>query len=253
MNDTADSAAQALSAQLVGLAGGYLRNTLSLDGITCAVCTTPTPAGTKVCNVCRGHTASGLQVADHVGILTYAIAGKQSGYLMRGYKAPQPIKEHFQVVQLLFSLGLYYHYDCIRRISGSPITHWTTVPSLPAKARPHPLRAIASPMLDSVPEIQLTAAQHAADPRAFREGHFTPTEPLPKDAHVLVIEDTWVSGGHVQSAGYSLRKAGAAKVSILVIARWLREDYGDNANFISKRLTNDFNPRICPWTRRDCP
>lgn len=69
---------------------------------------------------------------------------------------------------------------------------------------------------------------------------------------MLLIDDTWASGGHAQSAATALHRAGAAKVSLLVAARWINEDYGDNASFI-RGLTMDFNPAICPWTGGACP
>ncbi len=37
--------------------------------------------------------------------------------------------------------------------------------------------------------------------------------------HVLLLEGTWTSGGHSQSAALALRHAGAASVAILVLAR----------------------------------
>lgn len=76
--------------------------------------------------------------------------------------------------------------------------------------------------------------------------------PLPKAAHVLLIDDTWTTGGHAQSAVLALRKAGASRVSLLVVARWLKEDYGNNKQFIASLRTRDFNPGICPWTGGDC-
>ena len=91
-----------LSAALVSRAGGYLRNPVRQDRITCAVCTTPV-AGYKRCARCNSHrTYAGL--ADNVAFLTYAVAGQQSGYVMRGYKAQRPVDEHVTIVALLLVL-----------------------------------------------------------------------------------------------------------------------------------------------------
>jgi hypothetical protein len=65
--------------------------------------------------------------------------------------------------------------------------------------------------------------------------------------------DTWATGGHVQSAVLALREAGAARVSVLVVARWLKEDYGDNKSFIGELADRDYDPRTCPWTGAGCP
>jgi orotate phosphoribosyltransferase len=70
---------------------------------------------------------------------------------------------------------------------------------------------------------------------------------------VLLIDDTWTTGGHAQSAVLALRKAGATRVSVLVVARWLKEDYGDNKKFIAELANRDYDPDICPWTGAACP
>jgi len=66
------------------------------------------------------------------------------------------------------------------------------------------------------------------------------------------MDDTWTSGGHAQSAALALRGAGAARVSLLVIARWISPKYGDNAEFLRKLSKSDYNPELCPWTGSQC-
>jgi predicted amidophosphoribosyltransferase len=39
--------------------------------------------------------------------------------------------------------------------------------------------------------------------------------------HLLIIDDTWTTGGHAQSLALSARAAGAGAVTIVVLARWL--------------------------------
>ncbi len=68
---------------------------------------------------------------------------------------------------------------------------------------------------------------------------------------MLLIDDTWTTGGHAQSAVLALRRAGAAWVSVLVVGRWLKEDYGDNREFIAN--LGDYDPCLCPWTGAACP
>jgi predicted amidophosphoribosyltransferase len=41
---------------------------------------------------------------------------------------------------------------------------------------------------------------------------------------VLLIEDTWTSGGNAQSAALILRRGGAASMTIVAIARWLKPE-----------------------------
>ena len=77
-------------------------------------------------------------MAHATAFLTYAVSGYQSGYVMRGYKAQQPVGEHVNIVAMLVWLALSMHQHCPARLGGMPVTHWATVPSLPAKPDEHP-------------------------------------------------------------------------------------------------------------------
>lgn len=240
-----------LRAALVSRAGGYLRNPVRQDRVTCAVCVTPV-AGYERCYQCStdGHLSLGL--ADTVAFLTYAVAGQQSGYVMRGYKAPRPLEEHRAIVTLLILLALSRHVDCPGALAGTPVTHWATVPSLPAKAGEHPLHGIVGKLAFGS-EVALVAAAQAQFPRDVSPRHFSTNGRLPQGSHVLLIDDTWVRGGRAQSAVLALRKAAAAHVSVLVVARWIKEDFGDNAKFLRELASRDYDPEICPWTGSSCP
>lgn len=238
------------SAALVSRAGGYLRNPLRVDRVTCAVCTTPV-AGYQRCLPCNGRR-SRPGLADAVAFLTYAVAGQQSGYVMRGYKAPRPLEEHRTVVALLLLLALSKHGQCPGALAGTAVTHWATVPSLPAKPGEHPLHAIVS-KIAPWPEIPLAGAASAPQPRALNPDHFRAHGQLLPGDNVLLVDDAWASGGHAQSAVLALRTVGAAHVSLLVVARWIKEEYGDNATLLRSLADRDYDPEVCPWTGSNCP
>jgi predicted amidophosphoribosyltransferase len=188
-------AAAQLSAVLVSRAGGYLRNPVRRDHITCAVCATPVP-GYEFCIQCNRHRAhAGL--ADAVAFLTYAVAGQQSGYVMRGYKAARPVDEHVTIVALLIVPALSTHAQCPEVLAGAPVRHWATVPFLPAKPGEHPLHRILS---NAAPghEVRLVAAASVQHPRGINPEHFRTDARLPEGSHVLLIDDTWTGGGHAR-------------------------------------------------------
>lgn len=245
-----DEAVARLSAALVSRAGGYLRNPVRQARVSCAVCATPA-TGYERCYSCARRDQAGR--ADAVAFLTYAVAGRQSGYVMRGYKAPQPLDEHRTVVALLLVLGLSRHAGCPGALADVPVTHWSTVPSLPARPQEHPLHRIVSRLGLGSAEVVLAAAARAAFPRDVNPRHFSTQAHLPADSHVLLIDDTWAGGGHAQSAVLTLRQAGAGCVSVLVVARWINADFGDNAVFLGELSGRDYNPEICPWTGGACP
>lgn len=239
-----------LSAALVSRAGGYLRNPVRQDHLTCAVCATPA-SGYERCYTCSAHRVyEGL--ADSTAFLTYAVAGQQSGYVMRGYKAPRPVKEHVTIVALMILLALSVHSKCPGTLAGAPVTHWASVPSLPARPGEHPMHQIVRSVAPGR-EVILAAAESCRHPRQINPDHFSAGIRLAPDSHVLLIDDTWTSGGHAQSAVLALRKAGTAHVSVLVVARWIKEDFGDNAQFLRELSSHDYDPQICPWTGGACP
>jgi hypothetical protein len=247
---TDQESAARLRATLLAIGGGFLRNPVRLSRVTCADCATPV-AGYELCFACKDHRAhSGL--ADIVAFLTYAVAGQKSGHVMRGYKARPPIAEHRMVVGLLLILALYGHTECVSALMRLSVTHWAIVPSLPARPQEHPLRSLVAGHAPGV-EAPLVASAAVQDPRAVNPDHFGCTISLPQASHVLLVDDTWARGGHAQSAALALRRAGAAKVSVLVVARWIKEDYGDNKKFMTEFADRDYDPKICPWTGGRCP
>jgi hypothetical protein len=247
---SAQEAIARLGAVLVSRAGGYLHNPVREDRQTCPVCTAPV-SGFRHCFQCRLHLChDGL--ADASAFLTYAVAGQQSGYVMRGYKAPSPLQEHRTIVQLLLFLGLAGHARCPGALAGHPVTHWATIPSLPAKPGEHPLHRLVG-SLPPGREVRLAAAADVGDPRDISPGHFAAVAPPPRGAHVLLMDDTWASGGHAQSAVIALRRAGAARVSVLVVARWINPVYAGGTEFLSGLAGRDYDPGICPWTGAGCP
>jgi len=236
---------------LTAIGGGYLRNPIRRRHATCVVCTTPIASDFTRCFRCNSdRTQPGL--ADATAFLTYAVADRESGHVMRGYKARPPVAEHRLVVGLLLLLALDGHTKCASSLAGSPVTHWAVVPSLPARPQEHPLRSLVAGRAQGV-EVTLLPAANVALPRAINADHFSSDMVLSPGRHVMVIDDTWATGGHAQSAALALRKAGAARVSVLVVARWIKQDYGDNKQFIADLRTLDYDPGICPWTSGECP
>ncbi len=68
-----------------------------------------------------------------------------------------------------------------------------------------------------------------------------------------MVDDTWVSGGKgsVRSAGAE-GGWGAAVVTVLCVARWLRYDWPDHRRLIES-LEEPYNAGMCPVTGGACP
>lgn len=240
---------------LVTQAGGYLRNIIREPMVTCMTCGAPVD-GWDQCFPCRRHQdVDGI--ADLVVPLTYAVDRAQSGILVRHYKddiSAQARARHSRVIRRLLYLGLMKHQQCIEKRMGRRVNARVTVPSLRNRAGVHPFTAIARAMNAVDDRLALTASASATGERTLSASHFhiTPEQRL-DGKHILVLDDTWTTGANTQSAALTLRRAGAAHISILVIGRWISPSYGPNAAFIRQRLHRDYDPAICPVTGGRCP
>jgi hypothetical protein len=240
-----------IRSRLIGEAGGYLRNVVREPRVTCAVCATPIEASYVLCRRCeRDRQTFGDQLADLVVPICYGIRGEQSGHLMYSYKdlvAPVALNRTQLTRVLLAAVAL--HGACIERRLGENIDAWASVPSTRAdRAGEHPLRVLVRQAGLERPEIDLTAsAAFDGDPRVTALGRFAVSQPdVAVGRHVLLIEDTWTTGSHCQSAALTLRQAGAASVTTLVLARWLNPEHPPTADFIKRSLVVDYDPLACP-------
>ncbi len=81
-----------------------------------------------------------------------------------------------------------------------------------------------------------------------------PINPAYLPPHVVVIDDSWVSGASAQSVAVALKQAGVEQVSILSVARVLSPHWAPNLPFLRSALPQlPYDWTICPWTLGDCP
>jgi hypothetical protein len=251
------SAADEQAGILAATAGGYLRNVIRTAGLTCPVCATPVHDGHQFCLKCsQDRRIVGL--ANVVVPLTYALAGAQSGTMMRHYKDNDSVAvrhRHTDVIRRLLYVGIMRHQSCIGRVVGQPVDCRLAIPSSAGHAGLHPfiemaqrMNAVpASPQLvpgsERVGEREVTAARFAVAPLQTRfDGK-----------HVLILDDTWTTGSRTQSAAVLLRHLGARHVSVMVVARWIEPTWSKNQAFLKQHLVVDFDVRRCPVTGTVCP
>lgn len=244
---TADSTAwlSVAQSQLLTIAGGFLRNARRIPGVTCPLCTGMPGQGWTECRDCRAMMQRD-DLSDRIGVATYAVNGQQSGHTMRGYKNPQPGPNQRAIVQLLVGVTLLRHRDCFANAHYGRPTHWAVVPSLSGRGGEHPLEAIVAPIMRKLNRQPLTAAADVAFPRSVRPENFS--TPSLAGEHVLLMDDTWARGGHVQSAAGALKRAGAGYVTTLVLARWIDPDWDNTARVIRDHLSEDYDPAVCPFS-----
>lgn len=250
-----------LAPQIIHEHRAYLRATVVTG--TCTVCRrdVPTPG---LCDRCAIHQAEFPgELADRVGFMTYAVpshAGRydrlarlvQSGWLMHRYKEPWATDTDRAAVQMLCLAGLSFHMPCLLGEARGVPPLWATVPSRRMDRTSTPLRDIARG-LSRAPEreVHLETINPSRD-RHVSSTYFNVVTPLAAGAHVLLLEDTWVSGAAAQSAALSLRRAGADQVSILVLARWAQPDDPGTRRLLESLVATDYSLSFCPWGVATC-
>lgn len=103
----------------------------------------------------------------------------------------------------------------------------TTVPSLSGRPGTHPLHDIvtrATYKIPTAPPVKhllqgtVIPKDRRRDPEA---GHFSVPNEITEDNSILLVDDTWVSGGHMKSAAKGLKDQGAKSVMGLALGRWI--------------------------------
>lgn len=238
--------AQYLSAE----AGTYLYNVIREPRVTCAVCFAPVE-GYTLCWPCRQQSQSGFPLADRVGSMVYAVEYDSQAYrLVQTYKTPGAGPSHETTMQALLALGLRGHYPCAAKLSGASTHGWAVVPSTRGRTKLREL--VISLTKGGQREVQVDYAGPKGN-RELRPDYWTIRNDQTIPEHVVVIDDSWVTGAHAQSVAASIKLAGADQVSIFTVARVLSSAWEPNPEFIRQRLRGSFDANVCPWTGGDCP
>lgn len=242
-------ALETLREGIIRSASAYLHNVVRDSPIACARCGGVTGFGYRVCPACYTRSRQ-AGLAETVGMIMYAYPEHQSGRMMRGYKSVPAAPTAAAVLQSVLAYAVVAHWQCAAPRDGDLPDAWAVVPSLRRRPGPHPLTELAGQVLRRVPFVPIEPSPQVADPRGFSPGNFKITSTTPGN-HVLLLDDTWVSGGHLESSAAALHAAGARRVTALVVARWLDPSWGPTAELIDQ-LTSDFDPDVCPYTGRRC-
>jgi hypothetical protein len=240
---------------LTAAAGGHLRNVIRDPKLTCRVCAAPV-GGFGLCWRCAQHRRV-AGVADVVAPLTYAIADTPSAAVVHDYKN-HPVRavrqRHAVVVKRLLFLAITAHERCVGRVAGLAVSGRVGIPSLTNRPGVHPIQQMLRAMRAVDGSVVLTPGPNALCDRAIDPDKFA----LQATAgvagrHVLVLDDTWTTGSNAQSAALTLRRAGAAAVSVIVVGRWLNPRFGATARFVATGLRREYDPDLCPVTGGVCP
>jgi hypothetical protein len=232
----------------------------------------PLPAGPGICQVCHGTanpgyptcrpcettaTVLGTAVADAVVPISLAVKSEQYTNELWRYKNTDGPQQHYFRMGLAAVLWRFLasHEACIATHCAVPGFDAITIVPSASGCQAHPLRTMVAEMVGATREryrdlLSPTSIAHTLGRDASTDRYTS--APLWGEA-VLVIDDTWTTGGHAQSAAAALKAAGAACVAVVVLGRHLNSTYGDTARHVEQARLRTFSWGLCslhPWQHR---
>ena len=203
-----------------------------------------------ICRTCRGPAGVGyarcyqceLALSRARGLLADAVApiglavrgGPLAGDLWR-YKSGRAAGAPEAAERLRESLAAFLRDkgDALWREAGMSAgpSAVAVVPSGQGRPGAHPLVAIVRSCVN-LPLIRLCITPGVIHIRGVDADWLRVTGSA-AGADVLVVDDTWVSGGSAQSAAAALKLAGARRVAIVVLGRHVNPAHPSSARFLA--------------------
>jgi hypothetical protein len=166
--------------------------------------------------------AGGL-LADAVAPIGYAVRGEPLADDLRRYKSERAAAAEVAAAaaRLREMLGAFLadrggSVWAGAGMSGGP-SAVAVVPSGQGRPGAHPLVGLVRSCV-ALPMVRLSIAPREIHTRGVNPGWVRVDDPV-GGADMLVVDDTWVSGGSAQSTAAALKLAGARRVAVVVLGR----------------------------------
>jgi hypothetical protein len=213
----------------------------------CAICRDLIAPGYARCRHCR--RINGL--ADAVVPVSLCLSGGALHAALRGYKdamTPAARDDHASQLAAILDRFLELHEPCLAQ--AATVGGFDTVTVVPSSSpvgdelRPA-LRDLAGERCGATRSrhVRLLAATGAVSPlRGFDERRYV-ADADAGGRRIVLLEDTWVTGGRALSAAAALRAAGALAVVVVALGRFINADHGENAKRVAKLPR--WSPTVC--------
>lgn len=225
----------------------------------CPMCLGPKSVDYFYCTSCYGIVKGPYQnlLPDSISFLVYAGATKQSRADFYNYKStptgvPNP---GFLRIQSVVKDFTNYHHGCMSNNAGMAVDVIGFVPS--GKTERYNVPSFIPPLLgfsEAANILQRNVPRTNKRDNGIDPTRYTVLAPV-RDLHVLLFEDTWVSGTNSISSAVALKNAGARYVSLVVLGRYLDPaHYHFHKIWLDNNQIMPFDPIYCPVSRSyRCP
>ncbi len=230
-----------------------MRNIVAARPGVCRVCWRFMDPDFETCYRCA-HQPNCL---DAMVPITYSEHLGQMHLALRNYKDANStaIRRHDAIrLSAILWRFLRDHESCVARAAGADGFHLVTiVPSSKPERDKHSAFAELTSWIEPIKSrLQRTLEPTGeVEGREFDSNRYRSIADL-SGKSVLLLDDTWTTGGHAQSAAHVLNAAGARNVGFVVIGRHVRPDYepvqgsGETCGDILEALPKDFDWATCP-------
>ena len=202
----------------------------------CRTCRGPAGAGFARCYQCElALSQAGGLLADAVAPIGLAVRGGPLADDLRRYKSDRAAGAPEAAARLRELLAGFLRDEAgalwrAARMGAGP-SAVAVVPSGQGRPGAHPLAGLVRSCVD-LPVITLSIAAGVIHSRGVDTDWLRVTGPA-AGADILVVDDTWVSGGSAQSAAAALKLAGARRVAIVVLGRHVNPADPLSARFLA--------------------
>lgn len=216
------------------------RNVPAVRPGVCRICHAGPNDSYAVCDSCRDTMKKVRWPTRNVVPISLCVKKDNQLYNIVSRSGNQPSRRGGpdRTALLAATISRFYaaHAPCLKRVAGGEFTLVATVPSTrsgePVLAF-HPLPQIVQ-MIAALkdlykPVLWPDAGAAVVGPRESSDFGFTTMSRIDGEI-VLLVDDIFVTGAHVQSAASALHRAGAASVTALVVARLIKPAY-NHANY----------------------
>lgn len=205
----------------------------------CRTCRGPAGAGFARCYQCElALSEAGGLLADAVALVGYAVRGGPLAEDLRRYKsdraaAPEVAAAAARLRELLagFLADRGPSVWAAAGMAGGP-TAAAVVPSGQGRPGAHPLAGLVRSCV-ALPLVRLAIVPTEIHARGVNPYWVRAGDPV-VGRDVLVVDDTWVSGGSAQSVAAALKLAGARRVAVVVLGRHVNPADPASARFLGE-------------------